>query len=56
MKQVYCDVCEWEGKIIDLISFPKSSIQLCPDCGRPESICDVDSIDFKDEYSKQERS
>ncbi len=53
--QVYCSSCDWQGRIIDLVSFPKGTKQLCPNCGEQDSICDCDDVDFNSEYEKQER-
>jgi len=49
MNQVKCLSCEWEGRIIDLISFPKSkhAKQLCPECG-DTNIDDCDGVSEQD--------
>jgi len=51
--EVYCDACNWSGRREELVSFPKSKRLLCPDCGKPDSICEADSVYFESEYSME---
>lgn len=49
MIDVECESCDWRGNWKELITFPKSTIELCPECGEPDSIFELNAIrDFND--------
>ncbi len=53
-KEVRCEECEWEGIWAALVKFEKSQRELCPECGAPDSIIELDAVG-PDDYRKQER-
>lgn len=54
INDVKCESCNWIGSsLIGLITFPKSNRELCPECGAPDSIIELDGVS-EDDYRKQE--
>lgn len=52
---VECTVCEWRGSWQELLRFRAiADEELCPMCGAPDSIIELDGVS-EDDYRKQER-
>jgi hypothetical protein len=53
MVDVECYECGWKGNYKELITFVQGIIELCPICGEPDSIGELDGVS-EDDYRNQE--